>query len=198
METVSTLKDDGAEEQRLITAVLDGEVDAYRALVERYQKPIFNLMFRMTGSYSDATDLAQEAFIKAYEKLDKFKTGRKFFPWLYTVSANHAKNYLRKNHKHRAMRVDYVENGSSDKTDSPDSSNRQEDRLAEKLDYRHLYQALERLPEDYREAVVLRYREEMTMRDIADTLKISVSGAKMRVHRGIEKLRKIFKRKRHE
>ncbi len=196
MEIVSKLKNDSADDQRMITAVLEGDAEAYRVLVERYQKPIFNLMFRMTGSHSDAADLAQEAFIKAYEKLDKFKTGRKFFPWLYAVSANHAKNYLRKNYKYQTTRADYVENGFRELTDG--STDRQEDRLAEKIDYRHLYQALGRLPEDYREAVVLRYREEMTMRDIGAALKISVSGAKMRVHRGVEKLRKIMKRKRHE
>ncbi|MCP4687185.1 MAG: RNA polymerase sigma factor [Desulfobacterales bacterium] len=190
------MKDVGAEDQQVITAVLEGEAEAYRALVERYQKPIFNLMFRMTGSYTEATDLTQEAFIKAYEKLDKFKTGRKFFPWLYTVSANHAKNFLRKNNKYQATRVDYLENGCLDAAGG--SSDRQEDRLAEKIDYRHLYEALGRMPENYREAVVLRYREEMTMRDIAAALKISVSGAKMRVSRGVEKLRKIMKRDSHE
>lgn len=192
METVPNLRDDDAGDQHAITAVLEGDAEAYRILVERYQKPIFNLMYRMTGSYTDATDLAQEAFIKAYDKLDKFKKGRKFFPWLYAVSANHAKNFLRKNTKYQSTRVEFVENVHQDAAGG--SGARQEDRLVEKLDYRHLHKALGRMPEDYREAVVLRYLEEMSMRDIADALNLSVSGAKMRVRRGVEKLRKIIKR----
>ncbi len=192
MEKIAKLKNEDADDQRAITAVLEGEVEAYRILVERYQKPIFNLMFRMTGSYTEATDLTQEALIKAYDKLDTFKTGRKFFPWLYAVSANHARFFLRKNCKFQATHVPYDENGRRDNAGG--SSDRQDERLVKKNDYMHLHQALARMPADYREAVVLRYLEEMSMRDIADILNISVSGAKMRVYRGIGKLRESIEK----
>src|SRR4030042_6650971 len=82
-------------DQQVITAVLTGNVDAYRHLVLRYEKPIFNLMYRMTGSRDDALDLAQETFIKAYEKLERFKTGSRFFPWLYTIGLNHGRSFIR-------------------------------------------------------------------------------------------------------
>ena len=82
-------------DQQVITAVLSGNVDDYRHLVLRYQRPILNLMYRMTGSREDALDLVQEIFIKAYENLEHFKTGSKFFPWLYTIGLNHGRNFIR-------------------------------------------------------------------------------------------------------
>lgn len=68
------------DDSQLISAILEGDVNAYSTVVLRYQQAIFNLMFRMTGSYEDATDLAQETFIKAYEQLYRFQRGKKFFP----------------------------------------------------------------------------------------------------------------------
>ena len=83
------------DDSLLIAAILEGDVNAYSTLVLRYQGAIFNLMFRMTGSYEDSADLAQETFISAYEQLHRFQTGKKFFPWLYTIGLNHARNFLR-------------------------------------------------------------------------------------------------------
>ena len=83
-----------ADDAQVIAAISDGDVNAYSTLVLRYQRAVFNLMFRMTGSYEDATDLTQETFIKAYDQLHRFQKGKKFFPWLYTIGLNHAKNFL--------------------------------------------------------------------------------------------------------
>jgi len=88
---------DQQQEQQVIAAILAGDVDAYAVLVNRYQQPIFNLVFRMTSSYADAADLTQESFIKAYEQLYRFRLGQKFFPWLYTIALNQTRNLLRKN-----------------------------------------------------------------------------------------------------
>ncbi len=60
---------DQPDDREVIRAVMNGNMNAYSILVQQYQKPIFNLMYRVTGSYEDAKDLAQETFIKAYEKI---------------------------------------------------------------------------------------------------------------------------------
>ncbi|HAA05273.1 MAG TPA: RNA polymerase subunit sigma-24, partial [Syntrophobacteraceae bacterium] len=88
---------DQASDHQVVSAVLAGDVEAYGALVQRYQKPIYNLMFRLTGSYADSLDLAQETFIKAYEALHRFRKGSRFFPWLYSIGLNHGRNFLRRN-----------------------------------------------------------------------------------------------------
>lgn len=181
---------DPSQEQTIISAILDGDADAYAMLVNRYEQPIFNMIYRMTGSREDAADLAQDAFIKAYEQLYRFRVGKRFFPWLYTIALNHTRNFLRRNRSGREVGVDDFEMHSDS-----DHAGHEEDRMCVQLDCGRIDGALLRLPWEYREAVVLRYREELPMEDIAAALSLSLSGAKMRVHRGLKKLREILETK---
>jgi len=184
---------DSLDDQEIITAVLAGDMDAYSALVQRYQKPIFNLMYRVTRSHEDALDLAQETFIKAYEKLDYFKEGARFFPWLYTIGFNHARNFIRKAKPVKSFRTEDWE-----ETLRVEDPGREEEQMSNKMDIKRLDRALQGLRPDYREAIVLHYHEGLSMEDIATALQLSVSGAKMRVHRGVKKLREIVFRGNHE
>jgi len=176
-------------DQEVVSAVLSGNVDAYAVLVKRYQKPIYNLMFRMTGSTADALDLAQETFIKAYEALDRFRKDGRFFPWLYSIGLNHSRNFLRRNKAHPTVAIDDREQSSGAYYDG-----KQEQNSCDRLDTMGIRDALRQLPVDYREALVLRYREEFSMEEIAGALRISLSGAKMRVHRGLKKLREMLEK----
>ena len=184
---------DHPDELEIIGSVMKGNSDAYGALVQRYQKPIFNLMYRVTGSYEDAKDLAQETFIKAYEKLDQFKMGARFFPWLYTIGFNHARNFVR-----RGRPLRQTAEGDCEEISGLDYPSQHEERVVAQIDFLRIYKALDELPIDYREAVILHYHEGLSMDDIATALQLSVSGAKMRVHRGIRKLREIILGNDHE
>ena len=73
------------QEDEVILSVLDGKREAYALLVDAYRTQIFNLAYRMTGNYEDASDLAQETFIKAYQNLRQFDPGKRFFTWLYST-----------------------------------------------------------------------------------------------------------------
>jgi len=173
---------DEQPDQQIVEVVLTGDADAYRVLVQRYQKPLFNLFYRMTGSYEDSLDLAQETFIKAYEKLESFKMGSRFFPWIYTIGLNHGRNFLRRNRKENQT---FCEMGDEE---SWVDCFRQE----ETIDAACLRQSLLQLPLEYREAVMLHFHEGLSMEEIARALELSVSGAKMRVHRGLRKLRQLL------
>jgi RNA polymerase sigma-70 factor (ECF subfamily) len=175
------------DDAEVIDAISQGDVNAYSTLVLRYQGAIFNLMFRMTGSYEDAADLAQETFIKAYGQLHRFQKGKKFFPWLYTIGLNHARNFLRDNKRTRLVSLDHYEPGSG-----LDYPGQEEEKIVAKLDYERLHAALNQLPLDYREALILRYHEGLSMEDVAEALALKLSAAKMRVHRGLAKLREIL------
>ena len=176
-----------SHDHEIVMAVLGGDVNAYRVLVQRYQKPVFNLLYRMTGSYDNALDLSQETFVKAYENLESFKVGARFFPWLYTIGLNHGRNFLRKNKAEKELFREMREGESW-----LDCPGQQYGRLREPVDMEHLRRSLQQLPLEYREAVMLHYREGLTMEEIARTFRLSVSGAKMRVHRGLQKLRKMM------
>ena len=175
------------DDRELVKEVLAGNVETYRILVERYQKPIYNLMYRMTRSVEDARDLSQEAFIKAYEKLGTFSPEKRFFTWLYTVGYNLAKNHQRRSNTVATDVEVLLEQGVIGCEIAC-----QENRLSEKLDSRRVHRALDKLPVDYREAIILHYHEELTFREVAMALNLSVSGAKMRVQRGLEKLRGLL------
>lgn len=175
---------DTQEENRIIAEVMDGNADAYGLLVKRYERPIYNLMMRMTSSAEDALDLSQEAFLKAYEKLDKFKTGSRFFPWLYAIGMNLARDFLRKKKAQTVSTEELLVEEGELRVEAG-----QEKELMLNISLEELSSALVKLPDDYREALILRYHKEMSMREVAVALDISVSGAKMRVHRGLIKLR---------
>jgi RNA polymerase sigma-70 factor (ECF subfamily) len=180
---------DDNDEQSCIDRVLRGEVNAFGPLVERYQKPIFNLMYRMAGSSDKAADLTQETFIRAYQKLERFHPGRRFFPWLYSIGLNLARDSARK-------KTWDLERGlplNPESLSGCNSPGDQHDRMCESLEFLRLEKALDELPVIYREALILRYHDEHSMRDIAAALNLSVSAAKMRVHRGLDMLREHYK-----
>ena len=173
-------------EESLVYEILSGDVDAYALLVKRYQKPIYNLMLRMTSSEQDALDLTQETFVKAYEKLEKFDPSASFFPWLYTMGLNLARDFLRKA-KRSPMEPYELEDNLSIEID-------QDDRLADKIDGHEVLEGLQTLPVDYREALLLRFHEGLSVSEVASALGLSLSAAKMRIHRGLVKLRQMLEK----
>jgi RNA polymerase sigma-70 factor (ECF subfamily) len=178
-----------SSDANLIYEILAGDAEAYGILVRRYQKPIFNLMLRMTCCDEDAMDLTQETFVRAYEKLEQFKGSSPFFPWLYTIGMNLARDFLRRVKASRTA----VESLSSD----PGLASNSGEDLYESADAEQVSHLLQKLPHDYREALVLRFHEGLSVSELASALGISVSGAKMRIHRGLLKLRELLRGKTH-
>jgi RNA polymerase sigma-70 factor (ECF subfamily) len=179
-------------ETYLINEIMEGDKDAYAVLVRRYQKPMFNLMMRMTSNSEDAFDLTQETFVRAYEKLDHFNPSNRFFPWLYTIGLNLARDFLRKE------RIRESHNNEVRKTHQTRYLEMNPDPIApnmERLELQQVQEALATLPLESREAVMLRFHEDMPMKEVAQALGISISGAKMRVHRALLRLREILYQK---
>jgi RNA polymerase sigma-70 factor (ECF subfamily) len=142
-------------------------------------------MFRATGSTDTASDLSQDAFLKAYEKLGQYHPRKKFFSWLYTLSINLVRDHLRQ-HRRLSGGMEYEVERLSGYPGAKGASG------TDFIERHALHQALSRLPIDYREALILRFKEGFSMKEIAQMLSISTSGAKMRVHRGVEQLRTLI------
>lgn len=178
---------DHDDEARLIDDILNGEASAYAVLVRRYQGPIYALMRRMCRDVEDARDLTQDAFVTAYEKLDRFRPGARFFPWLYAMSLNLARDHLRRRGRAEVTAAELPE-GFFDQfgTVAP------EDDLIDRIDAASLLTAMDHLGAQTREALLLRYREGLSTPDIAKALGVSSSGVKMRISRGLERLRGMF------
>jgi RNA polymerase sigma-70 factor (ECF subfamily) len=177
---------DWKEQNEIISRVLGGDRNAYTQVVNRYKGPIFNLAYRMTGSYHDADDLTQETFLKAYMALRKFQGERKFFTWLYTISLNLIRNHL-KGAKPVSEPMEALCNSEprSD-SDNPEGCAIRGEEL------RLLDLCVRKLTPDVREAVVLRFHQGLSFEDIAAVSGCTLSGAKMKVYRGLEKLRSLM------
>lgn len=179
---------DRQDEKHIIEAVLQGDVPEYRILVERYQRPVYSMMLRLTGSVMTAEDLTQDVFTRAYEKLHTFKAGRRFFPWLYTIAVNRCRDHLRRKKKRQDL---FSEEPDGFRPSAPDPGTcaNQPDCL---MEANRVAEAMEQLPVKYSEPLLLYYREEFSVKEIAGALGISVSAAKVRIHRGRGLLRRIM------
>lgn len=173
-------------ERDIICRVKNGDQNRFAELVDRYKNPVFALVFRLTGNRDDAEDLAQEAFVKAFVSLRWFNPDRRFFPWLYTIALNLARNHLKQK---RLVRFDSLTAVADIDASSGDNPEHALQRLEQA---EQLRRALMQLPLPLREAVSLRFLDELTFDDIAAILGVSQSAAKMRVYRGLEKLSELM------
>lgn len=173
-------------DETAIRRVINGDASAFEFVVRRYQRPIYNLMYRAAGNVETAAELTQEAFYRAFKGMDGFDPSRRFFPWLYSVGVNLARDHIRRT---KAEPIWADEDAAQDQTDGVSE---QELSLIRKADAEAVGRALAALSLEQREALVLRFKEELTMRDIADSLGISLSGAKMRISRGLNRIRRIL------
>jgi RNA polymerase sigma-70 factor (ECF subfamily) len=181
---------DSNQEKEIVRLVLGGDVDAFARLVDAYKNPILQLAWRMTGSLGDADDLAQEAFVRAFQNLHRYDPERPFFTWLYTVALNGIRNHLKK--RRREAQGDAE---SALQQDPAGDVPAMEDRLDEAREAEILEAALQRLPADQREALVLRFYQGLSLEETSDVLGVSLSAAKMRIYRGLERLREILSRR---
>ena len=118
------------------------------------------------------------------EKLEKFNPSAPFFPWLYTMGLNLARDFLR---RARRSPIEPYEQESSVSIEVD-----QGDRFADQIDVQEVLEGLQKLPVDYREALLLRFHEGLSVSEVAYALGLSLSGAKMRIHRGLLKLRQVL------
>lgn len=168
----------------LVKHCLRGEPRAFEQLVDKYQKPIFNVAYRMVRDYDDAEDIAQNAFVKAYENLSAYNPKHKFFSWLYRMAVNEALNFLKQKNRLQGLSED-LQAGEQ----SPDKRY-EEAELSESL-----HDALMELKVDHRAAIVLKHFEDLSYRDIGYILEIPEKTVKSRLFTARQLLRDILIKK---
>lgn len=170
-------------ESEIVSRVLRGDKEAYIILIDAYKKQVFNLALRLTGNFQEAEDIAQDTFVKAFIKLKHFNTDKSFFTWMYSLSLNIIRNHLKK--RKRASFTEIDENSAAEGVS-------QERSLINFQDMNRLQRSLNRLPQDVREIIVLKYYQGLSFESVAEIYGISLSAAKMRVYRGLEKLKVLM------
>ncbi len=169
-----------AMEQERLWAIQaqQGDQDAFARIVKAYQRPVYNLAYRMLGSAQEAEDASQEAFIRVYTRLETYDAGRKLSSWLLSIASHHCIDRLRKRRGQTVSMEDIeAERWLSDGEPIPEESALEAERES------HVRRLLDTLPEQYRLCIVLRYWHDMSYDEIAEITSTTQSAVKSRLHR---------------
>lgn len=179
----------------VVEAVLAGDSAAYRSLVERYQRRIYAMVTGMVRDKEEARDLTQDAFIKAYKNLDRFRKDSSFYTWLYRIAMNLSIDHLRKFSKRKS--VEFDENiGTGDGDGGLDDRHRIGDpskELARKQLGDKIFDALDQLSPEHRQIVVLREVDGLSYKEIAEVLDMAEGTVMSRLFYARRKLQALLK-----
>lgn len=177
------------EDVELARLARDGDVQAYGELVERYREVAFRTAWLITRSSADAEDAAQEAFVKAFYALDRFRSGEAFRPWVLRIVSNEAKNRRRSVGRRERLTLRLAQDrGSGDAAPSPEAA------ALDREERERLLEALERLREPERLVVTYRYLLELSEAETARALGIRPGTVKSRLSRALGRLRREMER----
>ena len=171
-------------DETLAARFRDGDAGAFDALVRRHQGRVVAVAYRLTGNREEALDVAQEAFIKAYRKIDQWKPTGSFQSWLFRIAANQAIDAQRKRSRRGKIHIE-AEASHSGAHANPTARSR----IAEEEKGASIRAALGALSEKQRQVFVLKHYEEFTIAEISDILGISTGSVKVHLFRAVRKLR---------
>ena len=187
------------EDDEAVSRCKQGDLNAYEELVDKYQKKMLNISYRMVGSYEDACEIVQDAFVSAYKSIRGFEGKSRFSTWLYTIVVNLSRNRLkqlrtRSHHEGLSMdepvlREDGILHLEVASDDPP-----VDERLEQKELQRKVQDCVRALDEEYREVVVLRDINGFSYGEIRDMLRIPEGTVKSRLSRAREALKDCLKK----
>lgn len=170
-----------------IQSVRKGDVSAFAFLVERYQNMVYSLAFKLLKNTEDAEEMAQDTFVKAFQKLEMYEGKSKFSTWLYSITYNACISELRKRRIHFSSLEDqHISDQEEMKMHSYFTENKKEDQE------RYLAIALNKLPEDDQVLVTLYYYENQSMDEISMITGLTVSNIKVKIHRARKKMYELL------
>jgi RNA polymerase sigma-70 factor, ECF subfamily len=161
----------------LLRQIKQGDDLAFTTLIERFQRPVLNLCFRMLGNQQEAEDAAQETFWRAYQGINKYDPNRSFSTWLLSIAAHHCIDL----HRHRSLpsfSMDVLPEGNI-----PDSSPNPEKSVMDALKQAQVQQVISLLKPEDRAMIILFYWYDFSELEIGKALSLSVSAVKSRLHR---------------
>lgn len=174
-----------------VRKVLKGDANAFSSLVGKYQRPIFNFIYRFFGSYDLASELAQDTFLKCFQSLRSFDQERKFSTWLYTIAKNICiDEYKRRKHNNPLYLEDLPETAERVRP-SGGATNPQLQCILREEGAR-LMEAISSLEPEKKVALILHYFQGLSYNEIAETLDIPLSTVKIRIFRAKRSLLKML------
>lgn len=172
----------------LVARVQRGDKQAFDLLVLKYQRKIMRLLSRMIRDPGEIEDVAQEAFIKAYRALPQFRGESAFYTWLYRIAINTARNWLAQNNRRPSTpsAQENEEGETFDATDNLTDSSNPESEMASRQIADTVNKAINDLPEELRNAIVMREIDGMSYEDIAESMNCPIGTVRSRIFRARE------------
>ncbi len=169
----------------------------FEELLDKYEKPIYNLILRLVGDADEAADLTQDVFVSAYKNADKFRSDSSEYTWLYRIAVNRCKNRFRQMVRKRVKDTFSLDDeAKSYDSAEPLAASKTPDTPWESLDRKelrkHIEEAIVRLPYDHRVVVVLRDMQDMTYQEIGDVIGVTADIVRTRLARARSSLRKTL------
>ncbi len=169
----------------------------FNALVAKYEKKIFNVIYRFIGDYEEATDLTQETFISAFKHYDRFRGDSKVFTWLYQIARNLCINRIRQRDRQRSLKIESLDqprdhDGEEDgmTREVADWTQSPQNVLEDQELRQRIFDAINSLPPDYKEVVVLREFQNLSYNEIVEATGLSLENVKTRLSRARGMLRR--------
>lgn len=161
----------------LISRFLNGDRSAFDALFVKYQDYVYNIVYGIVGRAEEARDITQEVFVQAFRSLHTFRGGARFATWIYRIAVNRAVDGARAAKGRRWLPFIETLKATPDPSDSPEQ-------VLDRHSERDMVQAaLNKVPLQHRDVLVLRYFQDLSVEEIAEVLGCSVTAAKVRLHR---------------
>lgn len=183
------------EDKKLIHDFLNGDDKSLETLIRKYLSPIYNFLYRLSGDKSSADDLTQETFIKVWKNLSHFDQNKNFKVWIFTIAKNTAFDFFKKK-KTIPFSFFQDEEGNNKLDDLRDENNllpneiMERENLAQELDKK-----LEKIPENYRIILLLHYKEDFSLNEIAQILEKPYNTIKSYHQRALLSLKRAFNNK---
>jgi RNA polymerase sigma-70 factor, ECF subfamily len=176
------------EDTALVRRTLSGDQEAFSSLVEKYKDPVFNVAYRMLGNPTEAEDVAQEAFVRAYTQLHTYKDTHRFSTWLLSIASHLSIDQLRRR-RFLALPLENVPflEWIADVGPSPEQSALRRETADD------MQRILDTLPVKYRAVLLLRYWHDFSYEEIAQTLDLTPALVKARLHRARELVSRTMK-----
>ena len=171
-----------SQDREIVRQVVNGDADAFRLLVERYNRPVISMIRNIVNDYAAAEDIAQDVFLTAYKKLNTFDNARsRFSTWLFTIAKNKSINAIRAQSRRKRIESQYQ------RPENPDEKNNEDV-------FKQLDAALERIPRKQKTAFVMAHFENLPYAEIAQIEGVSIGTIRSRVFRAKKKIAAAIKK----
>ena len=171
-----------------------GTVEAFDILVSRYRDSLTNYIYRFLGDMKECEDLLQETFLRVYRNRHSYRRIAKFSTWLYTIAGNLARSEYRKRKRRRLFSIQSVNRDAEEyEVEIPDETFSPDKHTESTIQDHYIQEALNQIPEEFREVVVLRDVQQLAYDEIAQITGLPMGTVKSRINRGRTKLQVLLK-----